>query len=153
MERTVLPGALQRFQSTMDLFFQAVRVQALDRRAGHVPDLESYIALRRDTSGCKPCWALIEYANGLQIPDEVMEHPSIVALGEATNDLVTWSNVCKFPFVHQTRPPLGCTGILTSLWLIANVMILYLGRILIQCRTGSGGHTQHDCCGDGRAGT
>jgi hypothetical protein len=95
MERTVRTGALQRFQSTMDLFFQAVRQQALDRRAGHVPDLESYISLRRDTSGCKPCWALIEYANDLNIPDEVMEHPSLVALGEATNDLVTWSNVSK----------------------------------------------------------
>ena len=26
-----------------------------------------------------------------------MEHPSILALGEAANDLVTWSNVCPFP--------------------------------------------------------
>jgi hypothetical protein len=32
-------------------------------------------------------------ANNLKIPDEVMDHPTIRALGEATNDLVTWSNV------------------------------------------------------------
>jgi hypothetical protein len=76
----------------MDLFFQAVHVQATDRAEGVVPDLESYISLRRDTSGCKPCWALIEYANNLVIPDEVMEHPIIQSLGEAANDLVTWSN-------------------------------------------------------------
>ena len=44
-------------------------------------------------SGCKPCWALIEYAYNLDIPDEVMEHPTVLALGESTNDLVTWSNV------------------------------------------------------------
>jgi len=32
-------------------------------------------------------------ANNLDIPDEVMDHPLIRSLGEATNDLVTWSNV------------------------------------------------------------
>jgi hypothetical protein len=87
------PGAQQRFMSTMDLFFQAITIQAKDRRDGVIPNLDPYIAVRRDTSGCKPCWALIEYANGLDIPDEVMEHPVVEALGEAANDLVTWSNV------------------------------------------------------------
>ena len=77
----------------MNLFFKAVIIQARDRAAGVVPDLEDYIAVRRDTSGCKPCWALIEYAYGLDLPDEVMEHPIIQSLDEATNDLVTWSNV------------------------------------------------------------
>jgi hypothetical protein len=86
-------GSQQRFVETFDFFFQAVTQQALDREDGVVPDLESYIALRRDTSGCKPCWALIEYANNLDIPDDVMEHPIIRDLGEAANDLVTWSNV------------------------------------------------------------
>lgn len=88
-------GCQQRFTETFDFFFQAVAQQALDREDGAVPDLESYIALRRDTSGCKPCWALIEYANNLDIPDDVMEHPIIRDLGEAANDLVTWSNVCS----------------------------------------------------------
>ena len=32
-------------------------------------------------------------AYNLDIPDEVMEHPVIRSLGEAANDLVTWSNV------------------------------------------------------------
>ncbi len=47
-------------------------------------------------SGCKPCWALIEYAYNLDIPDEVMDHPILRNLGEAANDLVTWSNVSVF---------------------------------------------------------
>jgi hypothetical protein len=99
----------------MGFFFQTVTQQALDRATGVIPDLKSYIDLRRDTSGCKPCWALIECkphtkiskaimttmltsltdANNLKIPDEVMDHPTILALGEATNDLVTWSNVSR----------------------------------------------------------
>jgi len=61
----------------MGLFFKAVTIQARDRTAGVIPDLEDYIAVRRDTSGCKPCWALIEYANDLDLPDEVMEHQII----------------------------------------------------------------------------
>ena len=90
---TASPGTQARFTETFDFFFQAVAQQARDRAAGTVPDLESYIALRRDTSGCKPCWALIEYANNLDIPDEVMDHPVLRSLGQAANDLVTWSNV------------------------------------------------------------
>ena len=107
---TASPGTQQRFLETFDFFFQSVTQQAVDRASGCIPDLESYIALRRDTSGCKPCWALIECnvtrirqigkplispidANNLKIPDEVMDHPIILSLGEAANDVVTWSNV------------------------------------------------------------
>jgi hypothetical protein len=98
---TASQGSQQRFIETFDFFFQAVSQQAFDRAHGAIPDLESYIALRRDTSGCKPCWALIEYANNLDIPDEVMEHPIIRNLGEAANDLVTWSNVSVSSIVLQ----------------------------------------------------
>ncbi|KJA23141.1 hypothetical protein HYPSUDRAFT_138166 [Hypholoma sublateritium FD-334 SS-4] len=100
---TASPGTQQRFIETFDFFFQSVTQQASDRAAGVIPDLESYIALRRDTSGCKPCWALIEYAYNLDIPDEVMEHPVIRNLGEAANDLVTWSNDIFSYNVEQSK--------------------------------------------------
>ncbi|KAJ7315780.1 isoprenoid synthase domain-containing protein, partial [Mycena albidolilacea] len=77
---------------TFDFFVQSVTQRAQDRATGVIPDLESYIALRRDTSGCKPSFVLIEYANNLDFPDDVMEHPLIASLGEVANDLVTWSN-------------------------------------------------------------
>ena len=77
----------------MDLFFKAVTIQARDRAVGVIPDIEEYITGRRDTSGCKPSWAMIEYANGLDLPDEVMEHRTIQSLEDAANDLVSWSNV------------------------------------------------------------
>jgi hypothetical protein len=48
---TASPGTCQRFIETFDFFFQSVTQQALDRASGVIPDLESYIALRRDTSG------------------------------------------------------------------------------------------------------
>lgn len=73
------PGANARFLETFAMFFESVNLQAKARDEKVVPDLESYIDIRRDTSGdlipnavrliqllilthagCKPCWALIE---------------------------------------------------------------------------------------------
>ncbi|KAJ4473032.1 isoprenoid synthase domain-containing protein [Lentinula aciculospora] len=100
---TASPGTQQRFMETLDFFFQSVTEQAHDRQEGAIPDLESYIALRRDTSGCKTSFVLIEYSNNLDIPDEVMEHPLIRSLGEAANDLVTWSNDIFSYNVEQSK--------------------------------------------------
>ena len=98
------PGCTKRFIHTMDLFFIAVVKQADDRANGRIPDLESYITVRRDTSGCKPCFALIEYAARIDLPDEIMSHPVIMAMEESTNDLVTWSNVSHAsPLVRLRR--------------------------------------------------
>ena len=80
----------------MELFFKAITTQARGRATGVIPNLDDFIVERRDTSGCRACWALIEYAGGLDLSDEVMEHPIIRSLEEATNDLVSWSNVRTF---------------------------------------------------------
>jgi Terpene synthase family 2, C-terminal metal binding len=90
------PGAQQRFMSTFDQWFHAITVQAIDRKEGTIPSLESYVAERRDTSGCKPFWAFIEHANNLDIPDDVIEHPIIRNLEDAANDTIAWANVSSF---------------------------------------------------------
>ncbi|KAI3595869.1 terpenoid synthase [Moniliophthora roreri] len=97
------PGCQARFKETLELFFEAVNVQAKARDADVIPDLESYIDVRRDTSGCKPCWALIEYALDIDLPDFVAEDPVIMALNQYTNDLVTWSNDIFSYNVEQAR--------------------------------------------------
>ncbi|PPQ86910.1 hypothetical protein CVT25_009796 [Psilocybe cyanescens] len=97
------PGAQARFKETMSLFFHCVNIEARARDEGIIPDLESYIDVRRDTSGCKPCWALIEYALDIDLPDFVVDHPVIHALGQSTNDLVTWSNDIFSYNVEQSR--------------------------------------------------
>lgn len=86
-------GCRDRFIHSMDLFFKAVARQSLDRANGVIPDLDTYIEVRRDTSGCKPCFQLIEFAGGFDLPDEVVQNREIQEMEEATNDLVTWSNV------------------------------------------------------------
>ena len=86
-------GSQKRFVHGMGLFLEGITIQARSGATGVILDLEDYIILRRDTSGLKPCWALIEYAGGLDLPEEVLEHPIVQSLEEATNDLVSWSNV------------------------------------------------------------
>ncbi|KAF9237777.1 isoprenoid synthase domain-containing protein [Melanogaster broomeanus] len=97
------PKCTERFIHTMDLYFIAVAKQVEDRANGHIPDLESYIALRRDTSGVRPCCALIEYAAGIDLPDEVQAHPVIIGMEEAANDLVSWANDIYSYNVEQSR--------------------------------------------------
>ena len=54
-----------------------------------VAALKPKLQIRRDTSGCKPSFDLIEYAMRLDLPGFVGEHPVIKALNGAANDLVT----------------------------------------------------------------
>ena len=77
----------------METYFQAVHQQAFYRAEGIVPDLETYIEMRRETSGCKPAFDLIEYSLDLELPDDVIDHPIVMALKQGANDFVTWSNV------------------------------------------------------------
>ncbi|KAH7911694.1 isoprenoid synthase domain-containing protein [Hygrophoropsis aurantiaca] len=97
------PRCQRRFLEVFDMFFQAITQQSVDRTCGMIPDLESYISLRRDTSGCKPVFVLMEYAAGIDLPNEVADHPIIQDLNEATNDLVTWSNDIFSYDVEQKR--------------------------------------------------
>ena len=48
------PGVKARFKETLLLYFEAINIQAQARDQNIVPDLESYIVIRRDTSGKSP---------------------------------------------------------------------------------------------------
>jgi hypothetical protein len=109
----------------MNTYFEAVHQQALYRASGFIPDLGTYIEMRRETSGCKPVFDLIEYSLDLELPDAVVEHPVIVALNNGANDLVTWSNVSAVP------PPL----------LIPSADKKRQGPVFIQCRAIARGYS------------
>lgn len=97
------PGPAHRFKETLEQFFESVNLQAQDRDANQIPDLESFIDIRRDTSGCKSTFDLIEYAYDIDVPQEVLEHPVIEALKQGSNDLVAWSNDIFSYNVEQAR--------------------------------------------------
>ncbi|KAI0295458.1 isoprenoid synthase domain-containing protein [Russula brevipes] len=117
--RDCAPAVQQRFKSHMEMFFQAVHQQAVYRADGVVPDLETYVDNRRETSGCKPVFDLIEYSLDLELPDAVVDHPVIVALNQSANDLVTWSNDIFSYNVEQSR---GDTHNMISVFMIRDGM-------------------------------
>ncbi|KAM5532938.1 hypothetical protein V8D89_013404 [Ganoderma adspersum] len=101
--RDAKPGPQARFKENLELFFEAVYQQARDRDTKLIPDLDSYISVRRDTSGCKPVFDLIEYAMDIDLPEHVVRHPVVQALNQGANDLVTWSNDIFSYNVEQAR--------------------------------------------------
>ncbi|KAG2046914.1 terpenoid synthase [Suillus hirtellus] len=91
-KETAGPGCTKRFIDGMDLWFIAAAKEVENRAKGHINDVESYIELRRDLSGCKACFAFTEFACQIDLPDEVVSHPVVIALEEAANDFISWSN-------------------------------------------------------------
>ncbi|TFY72469.1 hypothetical protein EVG20_g568 [Dentipellis fragilis] len=97
------PLCVARFVSTMEDFFDAVTQQAHDRICDSVPSLQTYIALRRDTSGCRPCFALVEYAAGIDLPHSIAKHPCAHTMEDAANDVVSFANDIYSFNVEQAR--------------------------------------------------
>ncbi|KIK52964.1 hypothetical protein GYMLUDRAFT_179557 [Collybiopsis luxurians FD-317 M1] len=102
MQQTALPRVQQRFIDGVNLFFQAVNKQAQYRQAESIPDLDSYISERRDTGALKPCWALIEYANNLHIPDHILNSPIVREMEDIANDVICYTNdLVSYPVEHS----------------------------------------------------
>ncbi|KAF9237783.1 isoprenoid synthase domain-containing protein [Melanogaster broomeanus] len=97
------PRCTERFIHTMDLYFVAMAKQMEDRANGHIPDLTTYIALRRDTSAMRVPFACVEYAARIDLPDEVQAHPVIRGMEEASNDFSSWTNDIYSYNVEQSR--------------------------------------------------
>ena len=88
---------------TFDEYVEAVVQQGVDRSGRGVRSIQSYIDLRRDMGGAKPAFALLEL--GLDIPDEVMSHPTIEDMAMASNAMICLSNVSDVS-VDMPPPPM-----------------------------------------------
>ncbi|KAG1822454.1 terpenoid synthase [Suillus subaureus] len=92
-ERTIRDASAQsqkRFIAAFDLFLEATMRQAIDRSKHHIHDIQGYIDVRRDTIAMKILFALLEL--GLDIPDEVMSHPTIETMVLASTDMIIIDN-------------------------------------------------------------
>ncbi|KAG2031504.1 terpene synthase [Suillus americanus] len=91
-KENVGPGCRERYIHGKELYFTAVAKQLEDRAKGTTYDLESYIVQRRGIVGMKPYFALIEFVNGIDLPDEVVSDPVFDAIDCAATDHVAWAN-------------------------------------------------------------
>ncbi|CAE6450060.1 unnamed protein product [Rhizoctonia solani] len=91
-------ATIRHFVDAVDFYTQAVYQQKVNRSADRTPSIDEYIQLRRDTSAMKIAWAVLEYSLGMDLPDEVVNHPIVKELADAGNDILTWANdIYSFP--------------------------------------------------------
>lgn len=72
---------------------EAVKKEAEYRESGKIIDMEYYHDVRRGTSAALACFALFEPALGIELPDEVVNHPAFKEISIVGMDLFCWSNV------------------------------------------------------------
>lgn len=81
-----------RFHRSMRMYHDARRrLNSLDSTC--IPDLETYVDLRRNASGLKMVFHLIEYAGGLDLTERASSHPVLKQLIDQACDLIAWSEV------------------------------------------------------------
>ncbi|EIW57365.1 terpenoid synthase [Trametes versicolor FP-101664 SS1] len=101
------PQTYRRFIKHCKDYIEAVAVEADLRERGEVLDLEAYQTLRRENSAVRFCFGLAGYALGIDLPDEVVEHPAFMAMHLSTVDMVCWSNDL---YSYNMEQAMGHTG-------------------------------------------
>ncbi|CAE7142636.1 unnamed protein product [Rhizoctonia solani] len=90
--------AVRHFVEATESYTRAITQDMADHYAGHVQTFEEFRKYRRDTSGVKVTLAMLEYAHGINLPDEVMHDAIISELSLAGNEILTWANdIYSFP--------------------------------------------------------
>ncbi|KAK7451089.1 hypothetical protein VKT23_012765 [Stygiomarasmius scandens] len=87
----------ERFIRAWRTYIGSVILQAERRDHSYICTIEEYMAARRDNIGSDPSFALLEMSLGVDLPHEVMEHPTIVALARDTTDMIVLANdMCSY---------------------------------------------------------
>ncbi|CAE6453961.1 unnamed protein product [Rhizoctonia solani] len=86
------PNALHRFVEGAKSYMEAAIQDNVNRSAGRVLTIDEYVQLRAESSGVKWAYAALEYAHGIELPDEVHKDPIVSELALAGNHILTWSN-------------------------------------------------------------
>nr|QOJ43463.1 MTPSL [Adiantum capillus-veneris] len=73
-------------------YLEANRQQVPFRNSRHLPDVETYLKIRADSIGWRPCAVVIEHAQAFELDDEALSHPLLIALHEATVQHITLVN-------------------------------------------------------------
>ncbi|GAB2737077.1 hypothetical protein GCM10027174_07630 [Salinifilum aidingensis] len=83
MRRQATPTQVRRFIDAHRAWLHGVAWQIGNQARGVRPPLNDYLAMRLGSSGGFPTMALLEIANGAEVPDGEMDHPAVRAASEA----------------------------------------------------------------------
>ncbi|KXN91677.1 Linoleate 10R-lipoxygenase COP4 [Leucoagaricus sp. SymC.cos] len=101
------PNNLCRFIKLCEDYTSCVTREAELREAGQVLSMQEYIPLRRNNSAVLLCLSLVEYTLGIDLPDDIYEHPVFLRAYWAACDHVCWANDVYSYNVEQSK---GHTG-------------------------------------------
>jgi hypothetical protein len=76
------PVQSRRFQQAHRAWLAGVQWQIGNRAAGRMPTLDDYLTMRLHSAGGEPTYALLEIANGIDVPADEMDSPAVCALTE-----------------------------------------------------------------------
>ncbi|KZS86919.1 terpenoid synthase [Sistotremastrum niveocremeum HHB9708] len=83
-------SAANRFVEHVQAFVDAVVIEAADRDSNHLRNMDDYLNLRRSTIGVMPCFDILQM--GMDLPDDVVNHPKIVLLVDLATDMLILAN-------------------------------------------------------------
>ncbi|MFJ3497810.1 hypothetical protein ACIPPJ_30055 [Streptomyces sp. NPDC086091] len=81
-----------RFRTHADDYARSYATDLARARTGSAPTLDAYLDLRRSSGAVESCLDLIERQPNAHLAPVVAESPQILALREAANDVICWTN-------------------------------------------------------------
>ncbi|KLO05953.1 terpenoid synthase [Schizopora paradoxa] len=97
------PKCQERFLASWATYLSAVSQEADLRVKGDILGIEPYIDIRRENSAARVCFGLFEYVHGIDLPDEVYNHPIFQAIYWGGVDLVGILNDLYSYSVERSR--------------------------------------------------
>jgi 5-epi-alpha-selinene synthase len=94
-ERTLQRGNTKWFNffvQALQGFLDGCVQEAANRSKEILPDIDTYIILRRLTGGMEPLFELIEFCNHLNIPYSLRRNDTFKKLKMMTNNIICWCN-------------------------------------------------------------
>ncbi len=92
MREMMPPDLAARFIMSFETYTTGCLWELENRAFSYTPTENEYIAVRRDTSGFRPCALLIEMCLPEALPALVREHPVMRKMQDMTNDVLSWTN-------------------------------------------------------------
>lgn len=83
---------LTQFITHVEEFFAGCLWEVKNRTYQHPVDIETYIPMRRLTSGMYTALKIVELADHIALPDAIWQDPSILRLRELATNAVCWAN-------------------------------------------------------------
>ncbi len=92
MRAQVSGTVVHRFTAAHRYWLYCVAWQIANRAAGRMPTLPEYLTMRLGSAGGPPTIALLEVANGIEVPAREMDSPAVRALTDMTHLIAALDN-------------------------------------------------------------